>query len=164
MDARAPRTDRPRIPGGYLSPKLLPWSWAMARLEQARNYWIATVTPDGRPHARPVWGVWHEHALYFGTGARIAENLQGSPDVSVNLESGDECVIVEGQARQVHDVASLSPVLPRYDAKYHWKMEPKPGEFWVVRPRVAFGWLCDGSGLDGGALYSQTATRWTFED
>jgi len=32
-----------------------------------------------------------------------------------------------------------------------------------VRPRVAFGWLCDGSGLDGGTLFSQTATRWTFD-
>ena len=75
-----------------------------------------------------------------------------APEISVNLESGDECVVVEGRARQVQDVASLSPVVARYEAKYHWKMEPAPGEFWVVRPRVAFGWLCDGSGLDGGTL------------
>jgi len=79
----------------------------------------------------------------------------------VNLESGDECVILEGRAEQAHDPGSLGPVLEHHQAKYHWKMEPAPGEFWIVRPRVAFGWLCDGSGLDGGALYSQN--RWTFE-
>jgi hypothetical protein len=29
--------------------------------------------------------------------------------------------------------------------------------------RFAFGWVVDGSGLDGGALFSGTATRWVFE-
>lgn len=164
VSASEPRADRPDIPGGYLQPRLLAWAWAEARLEQSANYWIATVTPRGRPHARPVWGVWHEGALYFGTGARIATNLAHGAAVSVNLESGDECVIVEGRAEPVAGLSDLGPVLARYEEKYHWKLEPAPGEIWRVRPRVAFGWLCDGTGLDGGVLYSQTATRWTFED
>ena len=163
MSETTPRADRPDIPAGYLEPKLLPWAWAEARLEDSANYWIVTVTPGGRPHARPVWDAWHEGALYFGTGGRIAVNLDHRAEVSVNLESGDDCVILEGTAERVHDPSGLGPVLARYEEKYHWKMEPAPGEFWIVRPRVAFGWVCDGSGLDAGALYSATATRWTFD-
>ena len=48
---------RPRMFGGVAEPVLLPWSWALDRLSQARNYWIATTRADGRPHSRPVWGV-----------------------------------------------------------------------------------------------------------
>lgn len=29
---------------------LLPWSWAESRLASSREYWIAMVRPDGRPH------------------------------------------------------------------------------------------------------------------
>ena len=53
-------TGRPHIPG-YGIPThtegLLPWSFALERLEKARNYWVATTRPDGRPHTVPVWGV-----------------------------------------------------------------------------------------------------------
>ena len=63
----------------------------------------------------------------------------------------------------LQDEASARRVTAAYNEKYHWNMEPRPGEFFEVRPRVMFGWLCDGSGRDGGALFSQTATRWSFE-
>jgi hypothetical protein len=36
---------------------LLHWSWAAERLAAARNYWVATVWPHGRPHVMPVWGM-----------------------------------------------------------------------------------------------------------
>jgi hypothetical protein len=37
---------------------LLPWSWAVERLERSHDYWVATIHPDGRPNVTPVWGVW----------------------------------------------------------------------------------------------------------
>jgi hypothetical protein len=110
-----------------------------------------------------VWGVWLEGLFYFSTGSRIRAHLEREPRVSVNLESGDECVILEGVASPLQDVALTRQVTEAYNAKYHWNLEPKPGEFFEVRPRVVFGWLCDGSGRDAGALFSQTATRWRFE-
>lgn len=160
---RSPRTERPRIAGGYLSPKLLAWPWAEARLVESRNYWVTTVTARGAPHARPVWGVWLEDRFYFSSGSRIRRNLERCSDVGVNLESGDECVILEGVAASLDREDAIQRVTEAYNAKYHWNLEPKPGEFFEVRPRVVFGWLCDGSGRDGGALFSQTATRWLFE-
>jgi hypothetical protein len=162
---KEPRSQRPRpeMPGGYLSSKLLAWPWAEARLVDSRNYWVTSVTPKGNPHARPVWGVWLDGCLYFSSGSRIRSNLERGSAVSVNLESGDECVILEGEAALVHDQALARRIATAYNEKYHWNMEAKPGEFFEVRPRLVLGWLCDGSGRDGGALFSQTATRWTFD-
>jgi hypothetical protein len=157
-----PKAERPSISGEYLSSKLLAWPWAETRLVNSRNYWIVTCSPNGSPRARPVWGVWLQDKLYFSTGSLIRRDLSENSNVSVNLESGDECVIVEGEASPLEDVEAMREVADAYNRKYSWTIEPSPGEFFCVVPRLAFGWLCDGSGLDGGALYSQTATRWSF--
>ena len=61
-----PRRRRPPFKG-YGIPEseegMLRWNWAAERLEQARNYWVSTSRPDGRPHAMPVWGIWLDDAL-----------------------------------------------------------------------------------------------------
>ena len=69
-----PRVSRPYMPGyGISGPAegsgLLHWSWAAERLTAARNYWVATVWPDGRPHVMPVWGMWDDSALWFTSAA-----------------------------------------------------------------------------------------------
>src|SRR5437762_3294087 len=83
-----------------LDPVLLPWSWAETRLTAARSYWIASTRPDGRPHARPVWGVWQDGAFYFSTGSLAAGNLARDPHLTVHLDSGAEVVIIEGTATE----------------------------------------------------------------
>ena len=45
---------------------MLSWDHVQERMAEARNYWVATVRPDGRPHATPVWGLWVDGAFYFG--------------------------------------------------------------------------------------------------
>src|SRR5581483_11367565 len=100
-----PRRSRPLMPEGYGVPEteegLLPWSWAVERLERARNFWFSTTRPDGRPHAMPAWGVWLDGALYFegSPETRRARNLAANPALVVHLESGDEVVILEGEAQ-----------------------------------------------------------------
>ncbi len=54
-----PKSSRPHMPGyGLLDAAqgtgLLPWSWAVERLERSHDYWMATLRPDGRPHAVPI--------------------------------------------------------------------------------------------------------------
>lgn len=163
--APEPRTDRPRMFGGHLEPVRLPWSWAVERLATARNYWIATTRPGGRPHTRPVWGVWLEGAFYFSTGSLAAENLRHEREITVHLESGSETVIVEGTAEPVADVTLVELVIAAYNEKYRWDVDPHdmPGPLYAVTPRVAFGWLADGSGDDRGAAFHGTATRWRFD-
>ncbi|WP_070012914.1 pyridoxamine 5'-phosphate oxidase family protein [Streptomyces abyssalis] len=78
---------------------LLPWQWALQRLAAAHNYWIATTRPGGRPHCRPVWGVWLDDGFWFSTGSLAARNLPLNDEITVHLEDGQEVVIVEGTAR-----------------------------------------------------------------
>jgi hypothetical protein len=155
-----PIASQPRMFGGHLQPVRLPWKWAVARLTAARNYWIATTRPNGQPHCRPVWGVWYEDALYFSTGSLAWRNLASNPAMTVHLESGSEVVILEGVAEEANAAHPLEEVARLYQEKYHWELVIK--EVYVMRPQVAFGWLSDDAGLDGGAAFHGTATRWAF--
>jgi Pyridoxamine 5'-phosphate oxidase len=163
-DETVPAADRPTMFGGHLEPVLLPWAWAEHRLTVARNYWIATTRLDDRPHTRPVWGVWLDRAFFFSTGSLAAGHLAGRPEITVHLESGSEVVIIEGRARVVDERALIVRIVDAYNPKYEWDVDPDnlPGPFYEVRPRVAFGWTSDDSGLDGGAGFHGTATRWRF--
>lgn len=159
-----PRTDSPWMFGAYIEPVRLPWTWAIARLVVAQNYWIATTRPDGRPHSRPVWGIWLDNAFYFSTGSLALQNLTSQPAITVHLESGSEVVILEGEAEVVNERSLTEQIVGLYNQKYHWDMSPdsSPGTFYVVRPQMAFGWLSDGTGLDRGSAFHGTATRWRF--
>ena len=56
-----PEARRPFMPGDGISEGtegILPWSWAVERLNRSQNFWLATARPDGRPHAMAVWAVW----------------------------------------------------------------------------------------------------------
>ncbi|MGB3680953.1 MAG: pyridoxamine 5'-phosphate oxidase family protein [Rubrobacteraceae bacterium] len=144
---------------------LLSWEWVSGRMAESRNYWISTTRPDGKPHAAPVWGVWIEDILYFGTAptSRKARNPARNPNVAVHLESGDETVIVEGVAKELAnpEPALSEKILAAYAAKYE---DPATGgEFRLgsaeglkaVRPGVVFAWR--------ERDFPRTATRWVFE-
>lgn len=175
-----PLSDRPRMYGrSGLDPVLLPWRWAERRLVSARGYWIATTRPDGRPHTRPVWGVWTSDGLYFSTGSLAARNLAHSPDITVHLDSAAEVVIVEGTASRVTDPVRAGSVSAAYAAKYQWDngstsesvpaesvsepgLESDAEEWWHVTPHTVFGWIVDQSGEDGGACFHGSTTRWRW--
>ena len=159
-----PKPSQPRMFGSAAGSGRLSWHWATEQLTRARNYWIATTRPDGRPHSRPVWGVWLDGAFYFSTGSLAAQNLTASSAITVHLESGSEVVIIEGTASMVSDAEVVERVVSLYNQKYNWDMDPNklPGPFYAVRPRVAFGWVSDESGLDQGSAFHGTATRWRF--
>ena len=67
------QTTRPRMPAEYGVPRddreLLPWSHVSRRMRAAKHYWLATVTPAGAPHCRPIAGMWVDDRLYFGGSA-----------------------------------------------------------------------------------------------
>lgn len=160
------KSDRPNIPSNYgISRKaqgMMQWEWAEAQLVKSRSYWICTTRPDGRPHAAPVWGVWLEGALYFGSGraTQRARNLAAKPQAVVHLESGDEVVILEGKIEEVNDMALLKRIADDYSKKYSF--QPNPEKDWVGETAIfrftahkALGWL--------EADYPNTATRWHFK-
>jgi PPOX class probable F420-dependent enzyme len=154
------------MPAGYGVPTdgsgadLLPWSWAVERLADARNYWVATTRPGGRPHAVPVWALWLDDALWFSTGrsSRKARNLAASPAVVVHLESGDDVVILEGEIDDVRDLEMRTRFAEAYAAKYDYRPDPSDDGSCVyrLRPRVAQTWR--------ERDFPETATRWVFDD
>jgi hypothetical protein len=166
MDALATPTAAPPILYGAPAPpgELLPWSWAEQRLVAARNYWIATTRPDGRPHCRPVWGVWLSDGFWFSTGSLARHNLAANPQITLHLESGDEVVILEGVAAAVTGAGQLQGFLAAYNPKYDWDATATDdqvidsagaaGPAYRVRPGVVFGWDAD----------MRAPTRWSFAD
>lgn len=161
-----PRAGRPDMPAGYgidrtTTEGMLSWDAVDLQLVQARNYWVGTTRPDGRPHATPVWGLWLDGAFYFGTdrASRKGRNLVASPDLVVHLESGDDVVILEGVAEEVADPALRGRVYQAYGEKYG--MPPEGGEgsdnvLYTVRPRVAYAWR--------ERDFPTSATRWVFRE
>jgi PPOX class probable F420-dependent enzyme len=158
-----PVAARPGFPASYGirsdEEGLVAWDDVVARLERARNYWIATTRPDGSPHTMPVWGLWLDGSFVFSSGAtaRKTRNLAHDPRVVVHLESGDEVVIVEGTAERIADEAELRRIGEIYTAKYDFTFDPTgPGDYPVfrVRPRIAYAWL--------ERDFPGTATRFAF--
>jgi hypothetical protein len=73
-------------------------------------------------------------------------------------------VIIEGEAEKVSDPLRIQQLVSLFSQKYHGIIEPNwlSEPFYAVRPHLAFGWLADASGRDGGAYFQGTATRWRF--
>ena len=123
---------------------LLPWSHVSERLETSRNYWIHTTRPDERPHVKPVWGLWFEDQFYFSTSPKsvTAQNLAINPSLSLNLESGDDVVILEGTAELVTDPTVLSRLDEVYYSKYAFHLvHEDSGHVYTLRHKVVFAWF-----------------------
>ena len=155
-----PRADRPHMPGYGISEGtegMLPWSWAQDRLENSRNYWVASTRADGRPHLMPVWAVWLEGGLYFSTArtSRKARNLFANPACAISTEHGNEAVILEGAIVHEEDHTSLRPAWEAYKAKYDWNLEGE--SMFLLRPKLAFAFI------ETADQFSTAATRWRFD-
>ena len=165
MTARS--VSRPYMPGYGTLPAgegtgLLPWSWAEERLVSSRNYWIATVWPDGRPHAMPVWGMWHDDSFWFSSSrlSRKSKNLGADPRCVITTEDALNPVVVEGTARLLTDPNVLATLLALENAKYEtdYKIEsldPAVNSCFMVKPTWVFGLAHDD--------FTGSPTRWEFE-
>src|SRR5262245_7950903 len=115
-----------RLPSAYGalggSGGLLPWSFVEERMRRAANYWMVTVGPNARPHARPVDGVWVDGALCFGGSpeTRWVRNLMANPSIAVHLSSEAEATILEGTAECITDPSDplAAPCLSASKEKY----------------------------------------------
>lgn len=147
---------------------LLDWQWASDRLERTHNYWVVTASPDGRPHALPVWGVWLAERCEFvfscDPQSRKARNLRANPRIVVAADDTIEVVSVEGTATEVA-TSSIPDIIERLAFKY----EPDPDKGmeligflldtcgFRVRPERAFGMI------ERPEEFSARATKWVWE-
>ena len=157
---RDPRVGRPKMPSSYgiLAPVegsgLLSWSFVSSRMQASRNYWIASASSAGLPHAAPVWGVWHHDTFYFSTDreSRKGRNVAARPTVVVHLESGDEAVMIEGSTVAVEEPALLAELDSLYFQKYAYHLDA--GATYRVTPKVALAWREND--------FVGSATKWNF--
>lgn len=145
----------------------LPWTWAAERLTANRNYWVVTVSRDGRPHAMPVWGVWDEgdrrFAFSCAPSARKATNLAANPRAVVMVDDTVECVSVEGRAAPVQDEERRGLWVERYLAKYQ-PISPELNAGFLLQnlivefePERAF------AVIERHDEFSTRPTRWAFQ-
>lgn len=165
MEYQAQKAGRPMMPNSYgvdanQTGNLLTWDWVSQQATTARNYWVATTSSEGKPHAMPVWGVWLGDKFYFSTDpkSRKGRNLAANPQIVVHLESGDDVVIIEGITETIRDAELMNRIADDYAAKYdgiRTPTDPDSDGLYGVRPVQVYAWL--------EKDFPNTATRWRFE-
>ncbi|HEX2179053.1 MAG TPA: pyridoxamine 5'-phosphate oxidase family protein [Actinomycetota bacterium] len=168
----APRPDkpassrRPYMPGYGVKKAdegggLLPWDWAEGRLMRSHDYWLASVSPDGRPHVTPVWGAWNQGCFWFSASGRSRKvrNLRANPACTVTTDNTQEPVIVEGTAEVVDNRALLAIFLNRINTKYQTNysldfLDPDVNACVKVKPARVFALEHDN--------FTGSPTRWDF--
>jgi hypothetical protein len=133
----------------------LPWTWVDDQLRSAATYWV-DAAGGGRPHARPVWGVWDGSIIHVSLGSPVLRRrlVRGSL-ATVHLDSGTDVVIAEGE---VVDVIDGREAIQQYDAKYDWHYDVEQyGPFTAVAVQSVMAWRAAGrAGRDG----FRQAGRW----
>jgi hypothetical protein len=132
----------------------LPWETVDGWLTASRNYWLCTTRPDGRPHAKPVWGIWLDERLLWGTSPTsvTGRNLAANPALVAHVESGDECAILQGEFAFERDPDLIRRFTVAYKEKYDHQLDLE--EAYGLRPRTCLAWR--------EVDYPETATRWVF--
>jgi hypothetical protein len=160
----------------------MPWSRARDQLVAASKpqpsgagtgptFWLATVAPDGRPHATAVGAIWADDRVYFtsGPGTRKSRNLAANPRCVITVSLDDIDVVMQGSARRVTEADALEKVAGLYRDQ-GWPAEvsgdaltapysapsagPAPWYCYEVVPVTAFGVATT---EPGGAM------RWRFD-
>lgn len=144
----------------------LPWAWAAERLAANRNFWVVTVSGNGRPHALPVWGVWDNAERRFAFScsprARKARNLAANPQAVVMTDDTVECLSVEGRAEAVQAEPRREEWIERYLAKYRPMSADISAEFLRRHLMLEFVPERAFAVIERDDEFSTRATRWTF--
>ncbi len=143
----------------------LPWSWAAAKLDGGRNYWIVTASAAGRPHAMPTWGVWDEddRRFAFSCGPRSRRRRTSPPTHRSPSPSTTPWSACRSRGAPSGDRDALAATwIDRYIAKYQSIAPDLSADFLrqnliiVVVPERAF------AVIEREEEFATRATRWRF--
>lgn len=131
-------------------PTPISWTEIAGRIAPHRNVWLATVDPHGAPHTSPVWVVVVREVVYFYTSRATVKgrNLAVNPRVALNLEAGDDVLLVRGTAEPLGHPSGDAEVIAAFAAKYVLDRDRQyvpddPGTddvLYAIRPESASTW------------------------
>jgi pyridoxamine 5'-phosphate oxidase-like protein len=114
----------PRGKGASVTPgaRVLDWAEVESRLTTDGWRWLATVRPDGAPHVMPVFGAWSESVVFVASKdtARKSRNLDADGRCVLATDVEGVHLVVEGEARRVHDEATLEHASAAFERVYGW--------------------------------------------
>ena len=152
---------RPTFPPGYVDKptSFLTWDWVATQLTESKNYWLCSV----RPHVVPRWAVFVEGKIYYDGSpeTRHARNIESNPNITVNLESGTQAIMLEGTSVPAEKPSrELGRKLSQeYKKKYKdFGYAPEPnswdaGGLFVFTPRQCIAWTS----------FTENPTKFVFE-
>jgi len=156
---------RPTFPPGYVDKPVsfLSWDRVVAQLTESKNYWLSSVRPDAHPHVIPRWAVYVDGKIYYDGSpeTRHARNIELNPNITVNLESGTEAIILEGTSVPAEKPSPefAQKLSQAYKKKYRdlgYAPEPSAwdeGGLFVFTPRQCIAW----------SKFNEDPTKFVFE-
>ncbi len=149
MKPKTPRRVRPKFPSEWHVPETagrwITWEHARRSLLREKIYWLSTTRHDGRPHAVPLWGLWHDGAFFFESDPRSVKgrNMEKNPGVVVHIQDGYDTVILEGNSTRETRRKLLQVLQRGYKTKYDYSPDwSRPGSqvVYKVEPRRILAW------------------------
>ncbi|MBV1849374.1 pyridoxamine 5'-phosphate oxidase family protein [Catellatospora tritici] len=100
------------------------WGVVADALAKTDKFWLATLTPSGRPHVRPLFAVWADGAVHFASARDAAKsrNLTQDGRSSITASCDGFDLVIEGTATEVTGAAGLQRVVDAYRSKYGWQV------------------------------------------
>ncbi|MGA7271334.1 MAG: pyridoxamine 5'-phosphate oxidase family protein [Acidimicrobiia bacterium] len=133
--------ERPDIPDGYgisSDPHgLLTWDVVDGVMTSCDLYWVATTSPEGRPHLIPIHAAYADQRVYLSgdPDTRWYRNLSARPRIEVGAASGNLQVMFRGRAELITpDESTFAAISANISSKYDW--EAPHGPTWQVTPSV----------------------------
>jgi nitroimidazol reductase NimA-like FMN-containing flavoprotein (pyridoxamine 5'-phosphate oxidase superfamily) len=151
----------------------IPWSRVEKQLggsDRHDTYWLATTSPDGRPHVAGVGAIWSGGQIYVvsGPGTRKSRNMTANPHCVLSVSLPDIDLVVEGTAAKVTDARRLERIAKLY-ADGGWPAEARDGAFFAPYSAPSAGpapWdlyeVTPVSATGVASAEPHGATRWTF--
>lgn len=166
MTAPTPPTASPvRFPTEYgqTTAERRSWDEVAERIAASPNYILATTTDDGRPHLRPVDGVFVDDTLCFGGSpkTRWVRHLQRRVAITVTLPDADQAIILDGSVELVADAnhplagAVMQANIDKYPQYFATEPRTPFYEFWALPPNRVYAWSL--------TEFPNRATRFDFD-
>lgn len=118
---------------------------ARSRLKSDANVWVATASVQGVPHLVPLSLAWIDDQIVVATSANTAtvRNIAETGRARVSLDSADDVVIIDTDARSVSFADAEPSLVEGYVERVGWNPGNESGE-WVLlllTPTRGHAWI-----------------------